>query len=54
MLQEGREVVIVVGDLAVTDRIMNDALWVGVYPGLSDQMLEHVCRSIAGAVGGQG
>jgi CDP-4-dehydro-6-deoxyglucose reductase, E1 len=42
----------VVGDLAVTDRIMNDAFWVGVYPGLSDEMLEYVGRTIVGAAGG--
>jgi CDP-6-deoxy-D-xylo-4-hexulose-3-dehydrase len=32
----------VVGDLANTDRIMNDAFFIGVYPGLSAAMLDHV------------
>ena len=32
----------VAGDLAATDRIMNDAFWVGVYPGLSDEMLTYM------------
>ncbi len=29
-----------VGDLPNTDRIMNDAFWVGVYPGMTDKMLD--------------
>jgi CDP-6-deoxy-D-xylo-4-hexulose-3-dehydrase len=43
----------VAGELTATDRIMNDAFWVGVYPGLSDEMLEYVGRTIAEAVGGR-
>ena len=41
----------VAGDLAATDCIMNDAFWVGVYPGLSDEMVTHVAETIAGACG---
>jgi CDP-6-deoxy-D-xylo-4-hexulose-3-dehydrase len=44
----------VAGELTATDRIMNDAFWVGVYPGLSDEMLEYVGRTIVEAVGGRG
>ena len=40
-----------VGDLVPTDDIMNDAFWVGVYPGLSDEMVTHVAETIAGACG---
>ena len=36
----------VVGDLTNTDRLMNDAFFIGVYPGLSTAMLEHVAGAI--------
>jgi CDP-6-deoxy-D-xylo-4-hexulose-3-dehydrase len=36
----------VVGDLAGADRIMNDALFVGVYPGLTSAMVEYVVETI--------
>jgi CDP-6-deoxy-D-xylo-4-hexulose-3-dehydrase len=32
----------VVGDLTNTDKIMNDAFFVGVYPGLTPAMLDYV------------
>jgi CDP-6-deoxy-D-xylo-4-hexulose-3-dehydrase len=32
----------VVGDLTNTDKIMNDAFFIGVYPGLTDAMLSYV------------
>ncbi len=32
----------VAGPLAETDRIMTDAFWVGVYPGLTDEMLAYI------------
>jgi CDP-6-deoxy-D-xylo-4-hexulose-3-dehydrase len=41
----------VVSDLAVTDTIMNDAFWVSVHPGLTDEMLTYVAQSIAAALG---
>ena len=36
----------VVGDLTDTDRIMNDTFWVGVYPGMTDGMLEQMILMI--------
>lgn len=36
----------VVGELKNTERIMNDTFWVGVYPGLSESMLDYVVESI--------
>jgi len=37
----------IVGDLAITDRVMNDAFWVGVYPGMSKEMLAYMIQLIA-------
>ncbi len=36
----------VVGDLHVTDRIMEDTFWVGVYPGMTDAMIDDMARVI--------
>ncbi|ANN69097.1 lipopolysaccharide biosynthesis protein RfbH [Bordetella bronchialis] len=36
----------VAGDLTNTDIIMNDTLWIGVFPGLTQEMLEFVCDKI--------
>lgn len=36
----------VVGDLRVTDKLMNDAFFLGVYPGLTQPMLEHMAVSL--------
>ena len=40
----------VVGELANTDRIMNDTFWVGVYPGMTDEKLMYMARIIKEAV----
>ncbi len=34
----------VVGDLACTDRIMNDTFWIGVYPGMTKKMLDEMVK----------
>ena len=43
----------VVGDLSVTDQIMNDTFWVGVWPGLSYQMLDYVIESLEEIIKGE-
>ena len=36
----------VCGELAVTDKIMNDTFWIGLWPGLSDDHLEHAAHCL--------
>lgn len=43
----------VVGELTNTDRIMNDTFWVGVYPGMTDEMIDYMAKCITDAVNAQ-
>lgn len=36
----------VIGDLKVTDFIMNNTLWIGVYPGMTQEMLDFMIEKI--------
>lgn len=36
----------VVGMLENTDRIMKDTFWIGVYPGMTDEMLDYMAKKI--------
>ncbi len=40
----------VVGSLENTDYIMNNTFWVGVYPGMSDEMIDYMAKIIQEAV----
>jgi len=40
----------VVGELENTDRIMNDTFWVGVYPGMTDEIIDYMAQIIKDAV----
>ena len=40
----------IVGDLKNTDRIMQDTFWVGVYPGMTDEMIDYMAEVIKEAV----
>ena len=40
----------IVGELTNTDRIMNDTFWVGVYPGMTDEMIDYMAKCITEAV----
>ncbi|MBR2659937.1 MAG: lipopolysaccharide biosynthesis protein RfbH [Clostridia bacterium] len=43
----------VAGSLDVTDFVMNNAFWVGVYPGMTDEMTDYTAKTILEAVGAQ-
>jgi CDP-4-dehydro-6-deoxyglucose reductase, E1 len=40
----------VVGELTNTDVIMKDSFWVGVYPGMTDRMIDYIVKVIKEAV----
>ena len=40
----------VVGELEHTERIMKDTFWIGVYPGMTDEMLDYMAKTIIEAV----
>lgn len=40
----------VVGDLSVTDRIMNDTFWLGVYPGMTDEKIDYMAKVVREAL----
>ena len=42
----GTEVYRVVGDLDDTEFIMNNTFWVGVYPGMTDEMIDYMAKVI--------
>ena len=40
----------IVGELKNTDKIMNDTFWIGVYPGMTDEMIDYMAKVITEAV----
>ncbi|MBT9776380.1 lipopolysaccharide biosynthesis protein RfbH [Clostridium sp. MCC353] len=40
----------IAGSLENTDRIMEDTFWVGVYPGMSDEMIDYMAKTIREAI----
>ncbi len=36
----------IVGDLKVTDKIMNDSFWIGLYPGMGDDAINYMIKKI--------
>jgi CDP-6-deoxy-D-xylo-4-hexulose-3-dehydrase len=39
------------GPLTGADRIMNDTFWIGLYPGLTEEMLAHTVRRLGDFLG---
>lgn len=40
----------IVGELKVTDSIMENTFWVGVYPGMTDEMIDYMAKTILEAI----
>lgn len=40
----------IVGDLENTERIMHHTFWVGVYPGMTDEMIDYMVQTIQSAI----
>lgn len=40
----------IIGNLDTTDFIMNNSFWVGVYPGMTDEMIDYMARTILEAL----
>jgi CDP-6-deoxy-D-xylo-4-hexulose-3-dehydrase len=45
--KENPESIRVVSDLSGADRILNDTLFIGTYPGLTDEMIDYMIKTIA-------
>lgn len=40
----------IVGNLQNTDRIMHDTFWIGVYPGMTDEMIDYMAHTLKMAI----
>ncbi|MBR3149325.1 MAG: lipopolysaccharide biosynthesis protein RfbH [Eubacterium sp.] len=40
----------VIGDLSVTDTVMANSFWIGVYPGMTDEKLDYMAKTIIEAI----
>ncbi|MCF0185529.1 MAG: DegT/DnrJ/EryC1/StrS family aminotransferase, partial [Bacteroidaceae bacterium] len=49
-MRESGEGFRVIGDLKNTDTIMMNTFWVGVYPGMTDEMIDYMARTITEAL----
>jgi CDP-6-deoxy-D-xylo-4-hexulose-3-dehydrase len=36
----------IVGDLKNTEKVMRDTFWIGVYPGLTEEMIDFMLQKI--------
>lgn len=40
----------IAGELLNTDRIMKDTFWIGVYPGMTDEMIDYMIKTIKSSI----
>ena len=40
----------IIGDLAITDMVMNNSFWIGVYPGMTDEMINDMVHIIKDSI----
>ena len=52
-MRESGEGYRIAGELTNTNRIMEDTFWVGVYPGMTDTMIDHMAKTIKDALNAQ-
>ncbi|MCI6715626.1 MAG: DegT/DnrJ/EryC1/StrS family aminotransferase, partial [Lachnospiraceae bacterium] len=53
-MRESGEGYRIVGELKNTDHIMSDTFWIGVYPGMTDEMIDYMAKTLVEAVTIQG
>ena len=46
LFRSGTEAYRVVGNLEATDFIMDNTFWVGVYPAMTDEMIDYMAKVI--------
>ncbi|MCL2249591.1 MAG: lipopolysaccharide biosynthesis protein RfbH [Oscillospiraceae bacterium] len=39
-----------IGELPNTDRVMNDTFWIGLYPGMTDEMIDYMAKVIINSI----
>ena len=49
-MREAKKGYRIVGELKNTDYIMENSFWVGVYPGMTDAMIDYMAETIKEAV----
>lgn len=46
----GTDAYCIVGDLSNTDFVMNNTFWAGIYPGMTDETIDYMVKTIIEAV----
>ncbi|MCR5484968.1 MAG: lipopolysaccharide biosynthesis protein RfbH [Clostridiales bacterium] len=50
-IREDRDAYRITGELTNTDRVMTNSFWIGVYPGMTDEMIDYMIKVIKEAAG---